>query len=85
MIIGLLLILAGFCLSRLSNQIETQRRKELFSRWDLERKMMEEALMQIDSLRKRSIGTLEIIAEKIRRVEDRKESVLRDFKRMLYN
>ena len=85
MIIGLILILTGFWLSRLSNRIELQRRKDLYSRWDLERKMMGEALKHIDESRKRSVESLELMAEKIRWIEDRKESVLQDFKRMLYN
>ena len=85
MIIGLLLILTGFWLSRLSNRIETKRRKEIFLRWDLERKMMEGALMHIDESRKRSVESLELMADRIGRLEDSKESVLRDFKRMLYN
>lgn len=66
MIIGLLLIFAGIWLASLSNQIETQRRKEIFLRWNLERKMMDEAMMHIDALSKQSVGTLKIMADRIR-------------------
>ena len=88
MIIGIFMIIAGIWLTRIAKRIVNQHRKELSAHWEIERNMIDHALIQIDTQRRHSVERLEVMSERFSRNEqserDREESVLRDFKRMFY-
>ena len=71
-------------MTRWANQFEAQRRQDMFDQWALTRKITDDALRQIDASRKANVQILQDMADRIGYIEDRKESVLRDFKEMLY-
>ena len=88
MFIGILLIIGGIWLTRNGNQILNQQKRDWIASLENERNMIDNALIQIDIQRRHSVEGLEVMSDRISRNEqserDREESVLRDFKRMLY-
>ena len=84
MLIALLMIFAGIWMTRWANQFEAQRRKELFDHWKIQKKITNDALKQLAAYKKDSNQVLQAMSDRINQVEDPKESVLNDFKRMLY-
>ena len=86
MFIGILLIIGGIWLTRNGNQILNQQKRDWIAHLEIERKMIDNALNQIDIQRRHSVEGLEVMSDRIsRNVEsgkDREESILRDFKRM---
>ena len=84
MIAGILKIIIGIWMTRWGNRFEAQWREEMFAQWELRRKITDDALRQIDASRKANVQILQDMADRIGYIEDRKESVLRDFKEMLY-
>lgn len=87
MFIGIIMIIAGVWLTRIANRILIQRRKEWFAHLEFERKIIDNALNQIDTQNRDIDKRLELLSDRISRNEesgrDREEIVLRDFKRML--
>lgn len=84
MLITLLMIIAGIWMTRWANNFETLRRKDQLDQWKMKRKITDDALRIIDAHRKENIQILQVMSDRINQVEDPKESVLNDFKRMLY-
>ena len=78
------MIIAGIWLFRMTKQIADQQRRELFTNWENQNKMISNALHQIDTQKRQSIETLRQMSDRINLMEDRKENVLKDFIRMLY-
>ena len=83
MIISILMIIVGVWLSRWAKRFEAQRRQEIFDQWALQKKITDDALRTIDSHRKENVQILQAMSDRINYVEERKESVLNDFKEML--
>ena len=78
------MIIAGIWMTRWANRFESQRRTDLLSQWALQRKITDDALRTIDAHRKANVQILQAMSDRIGYIEDKKESVLRDFKEMLY-
>ena len=85
MVIGILMIIIGIWMTRWAKRFEAQRRKEMFAHWEIQRKITDDALQTIDAHRKENVQILQAISNRMAYDEDRKESVLRDYKRMLDN
>ena len=57
----------------------------MFDQWALTRKITDDALRQIDASRKANVQILQDMSDRIGYVDRKKESVLEDFKQMLYS
>lgn len=84
MIISILMIITGIWLTQWTKRFEARRRQDIFDQWALTRKITDAALRGIDVQRQENIQILQAMSDKIGFIEDRKESVLEDFKEMLY-
>ena len=84
MIIAILMIIAGIWMMRWAKRFEAQQRQDLLDQWALQRKITDDALRTIDAHRKQNVQILQMMSDRIGYIEDKKESVLVDFKRMLY-
>ena len=71
-------------MTRWAKKFEAQRRIELLDQWALQRKMTDDALRAIDAHRKQNVQILQAMSDRIGYIENKKESVLDDFKEMLY-
>ena len=78
------MIIAGIWMTRWSKRFEAQRRTDLLDQWALQKKITDDALRVIDAHRKKNVQILQAMVDRIVYIEDKKESVLRDFKEMLY-
>ena len=58
--------------------------KRPLSEWALQRKITDDAFRTIDAFKKDCIQTSQAMSDRIGYIEGKKESVLRDFKEMLY-
>jgi len=83
MYIGILLIIAGIWMTRWANRFEAQRRQEMYDQWALQRKITDDALLVIDAQRRKNVQILQAMSDRIGYIEDKKESVLEDFREML--
>ena len=84
MILPILMIIAGIWMTRWAKRFEAQRRTDLLDQWAIQRKITDEALRTIDAHKKQNVQILQMMSDRIGYIEDKKESVLVDFKRMLY-
>jgi len=84
LILAILMIIAGIWMMRWAKRFEAQRRIELLDQWALQRKITDDALRTIDAHRKQDVQLLQLMSDRIGYIEDKKESVLEDFKEMLY-
>ena len=78
------MIVIGIWIMFWANRFEAQRRKDLFNQWAFQRKITDNAIRDIDVHRKENVQILQAILDRVNYVEERKESVLKDFKDMLY-
>ena len=85
MILAVLMIIAGIWMVRLANRFEARRRREMFTQWGIEREISDNVLRTINALKEDRVRLLEVMSDRIRQEEVRKESILRDFKHMLYS
>ena len=85
MLIVILMIVTGIWMTRWANRFEAQRRKELFDQWEIKRKITNDALRRLEKYKKDRLQLLQAMSDRIEYVEYKKESVLKDFKSMLYN
>lgn len=83
MVIAILMIIVGIWMMRWVKQFEAQRRKELFDQLEFRRKMTDNVLRRINAFRSDRIQVLQFMSNRISQVENKKESILRDFKEML--
>ena len=84
MILPILLIIAGIWMTRWAKRFEAQRRTDLLDQWAIQRKITDDALRTIDAHRKTNVQILQMMSDRIGYIEDKKESVLEDYKEMLY-
>ena len=84
MIIPILMIIAGIWMMRWAKRFEARQRQEMFDQWAIQRKITDDALRTIDAHRKTNVQILQAMSDRIGYIEDKKESVLKDFKEMLY-
>ena len=84
MILAILLIIAGIWMMRWAKRFEAQQRQDLFDQGALTRKITDDALRTVDAHRKKNVQLLQAMSDRIGYIEDKKESVLEDFKEMLY-
>ena len=84
MILPILMIIAGIWMTRWAKRFEAQRRTDLLDQWAMQRKITDEALRAIDAHKKQNVQILQMMSDRIRYIEDKKESVLEDIKEMLY-
>ena len=85
MLIAILIIVTGFWMTRWANRFEARRRREMFTQWGIEREISDNVLRTINALKEDRVRLLEVMSDRIRQEEVRKESILRDFKHMLYS
>ena len=78
------MIIAGIWLTRWANRFEARRRTDLLDQWALQRKITDDALRTVDAFKRDRVRILQAMSDRIRYIEDKKESVLDDFKEMLY-
>ena len=78
------MIIAGIWLTRCANRFEARRRQEMFDQWEIRRKITDDALRSIDAHRKENVQILQAMSDRIGYIENKKDSVLEDFKEMLY-
>ena len=78
------MIIAGIWMTRWANRFEAHRRQEMSDQWEMQRIITDDALRTIDAHRKENVQILQAIVGRINYGEDKKESVLEDFKEMLY-
>ena len=78
------MIITGIWMTRWSKRFEAQRRQDLLDQWAIQRKITDDVLRTIDAHRKANVQILQAMSDRIRYIEDKKESVLKDFKEMLY-
>ena len=71
-------------MTRWANRFEAQRRTDLLDQWAIQRKITDDALRTIDAHRKTNVQILQAMSDRIGYIEDKKESVLKDFKEMLH-
>ena len=69
---------------RWAKRYEVQRRQDLLDQWAIQRKITDDALRTIDAHRKENIQILQAMSDRIGYIDRKKESVLEDFKEMLY-
>ena len=84
MILPILMIIAGILMMRWAKRFEVQRRTDLLDQWAIQRKITDDALRTIDAHRKTNVQILQAMSDRIGYIEDKKESVLKDFKEMLH-
>ena len=84
MILAILMIIAGIWLTRWANRFEAQRKQEMFDQWEIRRGITDDALRTLDAHRKENVQILQAMSDRIGYIEYKKESVLEDFKEMLY-
>jgi len=78
------MIIVGIWMTRWAKRYEAQRRTDLLDQWAIQRKITDDALRVIDAHRKQNVQILQAMSDRIVYIEDKKESVLEDFKEMLY-
>ena len=84
MILPILLIIVGIWMTRWAKRFEAQRRQDLLDQWAIQRKITDDAMRTIDASRRKNLQILQMMSDRIGYIEDKKESVLEDFKEMLY-
>ena len=84
MILPILMIIAVIWMMQWAKRFEAQRRVNLLDRWALQRKVTDDALRTIDAHRKQNVQILQAMSDRIGYIDRKKESVLEDFKDMLY-
>ena len=84
MILPILMIIAGIWMMRWAKRFEAQRRVNLLDQWALQRKITDNALRTIDAHRKKNVQILQMMSDRIGYIDRKKESVLEDYKEMLY-
>ena len=77
------MIITGIWMTRWAKRFEAQRRIDLLDQWALQRKITDDALWTINAHRKKNVQILQAMSNRIKYIEDKKESVLEDIKRML--
>ena len=70
-------------MTRWAKQFEAQRRIDPLDQWALTRKITDDALRTVDAFKKDRVQILQAMSDRIGYIEDKKESVLEDFKGML--
>ena len=78
------MIIAGIWMMRWAKRFEAQRRVNLLDQWALQRKITDNALRTIDAHRKKNVQILQMMSDRIGYIDRKKESVLEDYKEMLY-
>ena len=78
------MIIAGIWMTRWAKRFEAQQRQDLLDQWALQRKITDDALLSIDAFKKDRVQILQAMSDRIGYIENKKDSVLEDFKEMLY-
>lgn len=78
------MIIVGIWMTRWAKRFEARRRQDMFDQWAIQRKITDDALRTIDDQRKKNVQRLQAMVGRFDYIEERKESVLTDFKEMLY-
>ena len=78
------MIIVGIWMTHWAKRFEAQRRTDLLDQWALTKKIADDALRTIDANKMKNVQILQAMSDRIGYIEDKKESILKDFREMLY-